>query len=81
MAKLSSKGDDSMLRISQCKLPIKISEQEIRNYICSRLKIKDQQLLNYSIYRKSLDARKKDDIHYVYAFVFLFNYFKCFSIC
>ena len=68
MAKLSSKGDDSMLRINQCKLPIQISEQEIRNYICSRLKIKDQQLLNYSIYRKSLDARKKDDIHYVYAF-------------
>ena len=57
-----------MLRVSQCKLPIQITNQEIEQYLCKRLKIQANQLLSYTINRKSLDARKKDDIYYVYTF-------------
>ena len=57
-----------MLRIAQCKLPIQTSDTDIKNYLCKRLKIQQNQLLSYRINRKSLDARKKDDIYYVYTF-------------
>ena len=53
-----------MFRIEQLKLPITYTEQELKQSICKELKITEQELLSYQIVRRSLDARKKSDIHY-----------------
>ncbi len=53
-----------MFRIEQLKLPITYTEQELKLSICKELKISEQELLSYQIVRRSLDARKKSDIHY-----------------
>ena len=53
-----------MFRIEQLKLPITYTEQELKSAICSELKIAEQELIEYQIVRRSLDARKKSDIHY-----------------
>lgn len=61
-----------MLRLSDIKISIEKAqdvEMEIcalRQYILAKLKLKDRDLLNISIFRKSVDARKKDKICYVY---------------
>ena len=55
-----------MIRIRQIKLKLNHSEKDIKNKIINILKINDNELLNYKINKQSLDARKKDNIHYVY---------------
>ncbi|WOO86845.1 FAD-dependent oxidoreductase [Mollicutes bacterium LVI A0039] len=56
-----------MLRISNIKLPIDHSEKDIINKVCKVLKIKDQAVSEFSIFKKSLDSRKKNNIHYIYS--------------
>ena len=53
-----------MFRIEQLKLPITYTEQDLKAAICRELKIADQELIEYQIVRRSLDARKKTEIHY-----------------
>ena len=53
-----------MFRIEQLKLPITYTEQELKTAICRELKITEQELMEYQIVRRSLDARKKSEIHY-----------------
>jgi len=53
-----------MFRIEQLKLPITYTEQELKAAICRELKITEQELVSYQIVRRSLDARKKSEIHY-----------------
>ena len=55
-----------MIRVRQIKLKLNHSEQDIKNKIINILKINDNELLSYKINKQSLDARKKDNIHYVY---------------
>lgn len=56
-----------MIRIDQIKLPIDtISEDNsLRNKICKLLKIKDFD--EFTIVKKSIDARKKPELYYVYS--------------
>ena len=56
-----------MLRINNIKLRLDEEESSLQNKIINVLKIKDNQLIDYQIYRKSIDARKKDSIHFVYS--------------
>ena len=58
-----------MFRIEQLKLPITYSEADLKQMICKELKLSEHEILSYQIIRRSLDARKKSDIHY--SFVFL----------
>ena len=53
-----------MIRVRQIKVPI--DEDIIENYICKKLKISKNEILKIKINKKSIDARKKDNIHYVY---------------
>jgi len=53
-----------VFRIEQLKLPITYTEQELKAAICRELKISEQELAEYQIVRRSLDARKKNEIHY-----------------
>jgi uncharacterized FAD-dependent dehydrogenase len=61
-----------MLRLSDLKIGINevadadTERQALRKLILSQLKISDKELINYKIFRKSVDARKKDKILFVY---------------
>lgn len=56
-----------MIRINLLKLPIEHSEADIKEAINKVLKIKNDQLLSYEIVKRSLDARKKSEIKYIYS--------------
>ncbi|GFI62198.1 hypothetical protein IMSAG049_01372 [Clostridiales bacterium] len=54
-----------MIRINNLKL--KIDDTNISRAVCKQLKISSERLKSVEIRRKSLDARKKDSIHYLYS--------------
>lgn len=56
-----------MIRINQIKLPIHHAQDGLAQKICKQLKIKPEQLLEYQIAKKSIDARKKPEIFYIYS--------------
>lgn len=56
-----------MIRINQLKLPIEHSEQDLKDKIAKILRIQPEQLLSYQIRKKSIDARKKQELSFVYA--------------
>lgn len=61
-----------MLRLSDLKIGIdeaadsESERQALRNRILSKLKISDKELIDFQIFKKSIDARKKDKICFVY---------------
>lgn len=63
-----------MIRISQLKISVdkidtldhKKESAVIRNAVIKALRISPEELQGYTIIRRSLDARKKEDIHYSY---------------
>ena len=54
-----------MIRISQMKLPVEHSEEELVRKIQKSLRLNHRQFA-YEIIRQSLDARKKNDKKFVY---------------
>lgn len=56
-----------MLRIKNLILPVDHSEEDLRNLIVNKIKINNNGLLSFRIVKRSLDARKKDRISYVYS--------------
>lgn len=55
-----------MLRLTEVKLPLDHPEGTLRAAICQRLGIKDGELVNFSIFRRGYDARKKSAIILIY---------------
>jgi uncharacterized FAD-dependent dehydrogenase len=55
-----------MLRITEVKLPLDHSENQLRTAILERLGISTEQLIAYSIFRQGFDARKRNAIMHVY---------------
>ena len=56
-----------MLRVRQIKIEVSIDSKEmLLKSIAKKLKISKFMIKNYSIYKQSLDARKKNEIYYVY---------------
>lgn len=55
-----------MIKINQLKLPVSHSEADLKNKIIKTLKINNQTNFSYRIQKRSLDARKKPDLYYVY---------------
>nr|MBF0221132.1 NAD(P)/FAD-dependent oxidoreductase [Desulfobulbaceae bacterium] len=55
-----------MLRLTEIKLPIDHSESDIKAAIISRLAIPATELIDYTIARRGLDARKKSAIMFTY---------------
>jgi uncharacterized protein len=55
-----------MLRLTEVKLPLDHSEADLRDAILKKLKLDPVDLLNYSIFKRGYDARKKPDILLVY---------------
>ena len=56
-----------MIRINELQLPLDHPADDLRNAIVKRLKIKDTDLLNFTVFKRSYDARKKNsEITFVY---------------
>jgi len=55
-----------MLRISEIKLSLDHSEDSLRSAILEKLQISDDELINFSIFKRSYDARRKSAIVFVY---------------
>ena len=62
-----SRKDKFMIRIEQLKLPITHTKEDLKEKLSKTLKLKQEDILNYRIVKQSIDARKKNDICYVYA--------------
>jgi len=55
-----------MLRITELKLPLDHTETDLKNAVLTRLNIKAEQLVSYTVFRQGHDARKKSEIYLVY---------------
>ena len=56
-----------MLRITELKLPLDHPEEALRPAIVQRLGIADSELLDFSLFKRSYDARKKStEMHFIY---------------
>src|SRR3989338_2020964 len=55
-----------MLRLTEIKLPLGHPEGDIKNAIVKRLDIPADGLLNYRIFRRGVDARKRSNIQFTY---------------
>ncbi|MBQ8681951.1 MAG: FAD-dependent oxidoreductase [Bacilli bacterium] len=56
-----------MIRIRQIKIPVeKDNIQELRNKICKKIKCSDKDIINIKLSKKSLDARNKPNLYYIY---------------
>lgn len=55
-----------MLRISEIKLPLGHAEDALRSAILNKLQISGGELINFTIFKRSYDARKKSAIVFVY---------------
>ena len=56
-----------MIRLSNVKLPLGYSDEDIARACARELRVPVQAVATASLYRRSVDARRKDDIHYVTA--------------
>lgn len=56
-----------MLRLSNIKLPLDHTDSDLRAAIARHLSIKDSELLSYSVYKRSYDARQKRNIFFIYS--------------
>lgn len=55
-----------MIRIEELKLDLKYTEEDLKNSILKILGIGTDELLSYRIHRRSVDAREKGRLHYVF---------------
>ena len=56
-----------MVRISNIKIYEDIEDKNLIDFVIKKYKIKKEDIINWYIVKKSIDARKKDDIHYNYS--------------
>ncbi len=54
-----------MIRLSNIKLPIGYTDEDIRRACMKELRISADAIQKTALYRRSIDARHKNDIHYV----------------
>ena len=56
-----------MFRISNIKIRENLDNQEIFDFVVRKNKIKKEDIVNWHISKRSIDARKKNDVHYTYS--------------
>jgi uncharacterized protein len=54
------------IRLTEIKLPLSHTPQQLRQAVCERLAIGDAQLLGLQIFRRGYDARRKSGIYFIY---------------
>lgn len=55
-----------MIRIQQLKLPISHTEEQLKQKIAKMLRVPVAEIKLYKIRKQSIDARKKQEVSYVY---------------
>lgn len=55
-----------MLRLTELKLPLDFPESKIRDILLKRLAIGENELIDFSIFRRACDARKRGAIVFIY---------------
>jgi len=55
-----------MIRVPEIKLSLDQDESMILKEVARKLRIESEDIISYSIFKKSIDARKKSDLHFVY---------------
>ena len=56
-----------MIRIQQVKLPIDHNQDDLYIKAAEALKVKKEEIKSLTVFRKSIDARKKEEILFIYA--------------
>ena len=56
-----------MIRINEIRLGLDDSQELLKSKAGKILKINEKYIKDLTIYKKSVDARKKDDIHFTYS--------------
>ena len=59
-----------MIRISNIKIYENLSKEDLLKKVISKYKINSNEIIEWHISKKSIDARKKDDIHFIYSIDF-----------
>ncbi|MBQ9210796.1 MAG: FAD-binding protein [Clostridia bacterium] len=54
-----------MLRLSNFPVPLDYTESSLRKLVLKKLGLSEDQLLSLKLYRRSVDARDKGDVHFV----------------
>ena len=55
-----------MLRVNELKLPLDHSQEQLKAALADRLGVEQDDLLDYSVFKRSYDARRKTDILLIY---------------
>ncbi|MBT9317173.1 NAD(P)/FAD-dependent oxidoreductase [Leptothoe spongobia] len=55
-----------MLRLSEIKLPLDHTDEDLHAAVLKKLRLKAADINNYTVFKRSYDARKRDDIRLVY---------------
>ena len=56
-----------MLKISNGKMGIHVKEEDFHKVISSHLNIRQKEISNVKLLKRSIDARKKQELHFVYS--------------
>lgn len=56
-----------MITVSEIDIPLDYDETTLINAVSAKLNVKPQEILSMDIHRKSVDARRKDDVHFVFS--------------
>ena len=55
-----------MLRLDNIKLPLDHTDTELLDVICHRLEVSTREVLKYTVFKRSYDARNKANIRLIY---------------
>jgi len=61
------------MRISNIKIFEDISNEELLNRVCKKNKIEKSKIVSWNIFKKSIDARDKNNVHYNYSIDIFFD--------
>ncbi|MBR0535451.1 MAG: FAD-binding protein [Clostridia bacterium] len=56
-----------MIRLNELKMPLGATDEEVKSAAAKALKIKNDDIKSFSLARRSIDSRKKDNIFLVYS--------------
>lgn len=57
---------DVMIRVAQIKISIDDSIDKVKELVLKQLRLKEHELLDYRIYKQSIDARRRGKLDFVY---------------
>ena len=62
-----------MIQIDQLKLGVNEPVENLKKHIVHKLRIRPEDILDYRILRRSVDARKKPELYFVYSLCVLLD--------